>query len=103
MFDLPTLTDGPRPALRVFFRLYIGPRVTALQPVAAFPEGGVALGKTPAACYCNAAGMGKEYNVMGVTGGVFGDTEVASGRRDTGPGQALKEFVDRLLQLQISG
>ena len=38
---------------------------------------------------------------MGVTGGVFGDTEVASRRRDTGPGQALKDFVDRLLQLQI--
>ena len=49
----------------------------------------------------NAAGMGKECNVMGVTGGVFGDTEVASRCRDTGPGQALKDFVDRLLQLQI--
>lgn len=51
----------------------------------------------------NAAGMGKEYNVMGVMGGVFRDTKVVSRRRDTGPGKALKEFVDRLLQLQISG
>jgi len=38
------------------------------------------------------AGM---YNVMGVTGGVFGDTEVASCRR--GSTRHAMEFVDRPL------
>jgi hypothetical protein len=38
---------------------------------------------------------------MGV-GGVFGDTEVASHRRG-GTGHAMKEFVDRPLQLLTSG
>lgn len=33
--------------------------------------------------------MGKEYDSMGATGGVFGDTEVASRRRG-GTGHALK-------------
>ena len=44
--------------------------------------------------------MSKEYNVMGVTGGVFGDTEVASRRRG-GTEHAMKEFqvVHRPLQL----
>ena len=42
--------------------------------------------------------MGKEYNVMGVTGGVFGDTEVASHRRG-GTGHTMKEFIDRPLHL----
>ena len=49
MFDLSALTDGPRPALRALYRLYMGPRVTALLRVAAFPEDGVALGKAAAA------------------------------------------------------
>jgi hypothetical protein len=46
--------------------------------------------------------MRKEYNVMGVTSGVFGDKEVAS-RRQGGTGHAMKEFVDRPLQLLTSG
>jgi hypothetical protein len=46
--------------------------------------------------------MGKEYNVIGVTGGIFGDTEVASRRRG-GTGHTMKEFVDHPLQVQTSG
>jgi hypothetical protein len=65
--------------------------------VASFPEGGLGRQQRPV----DTAGRGKEYKVMGV-GGVFGDTEVASHRRG-GTGHAMKEFVDRPLQLLTSG
>jgi hypothetical protein len=47
----------------------IGTRVSALQRAAASPERADALGKA-AARLVDAAGMGREYKVMGVTGGV---------------------------------
>lgn len=47
----------------------IGSRVAALQRAAASPERGVALEKD-AARLVDGAGMGREYKVMGVTGGV---------------------------------
>jgi hypothetical protein len=52
----------------------ISTRVAALQRAAAVPERGIALGKA-AARLVDGTGMGKEYNVMGVTGGVGGGTE----------------------------
>jgi hypothetical protein len=51
----------------------IGTRVAALQRTAASPERGVALEKA-AARLVDGAGMGREYKVMGVTGGVGGGT-----------------------------
>jgi hypothetical protein len=50
----------------------IGPRVAALQRAAALPERGAALEKA-AARLVDATGMGREYKVMGVTGGVGGN------------------------------
>lgn len=52
----------------------IGTRVAALQRAAASPERGDALIKA-AARLVDAAGMGKEYKVMGVTSGVGGGVE----------------------------
>ena len=52
----------------------IGTRVAALQRAAAFPERGVAL-ENAAARLVDGTGMGREYKVWGVTGGVGGGTE----------------------------
>ncbi len=52
----------------------IGTRVAALQRAVASPERGVALEKA-AARLVDATGMGREYKVMGVTGGVGGGIE----------------------------
>ena len=54
----------------------IGTRVAAPRRAAAFPEHGVALEKAAARLVYD-AGIGKEYKVMGVTGGVGGGTEGA--------------------------
>jgi len=51
----------------------IGARVAALQRAAASPERGVTLEKA-ASRLVDGTGMGREYKVMGVTGGVVGGT-----------------------------
>ena len=53
----------------------IGTRVSALQRAAASPERTDALGEA-AARLVDPAGMGREYKVMGVTGGAASATDV---------------------------
>jgi hypothetical protein len=49
----------------------LGTRIATLRRAAASPERGVAL-EQAAARLVDGAGMGREYKVMGVTGGVVG-------------------------------
>ncbi|KAN0113582.1 DUF185 domain containing protein [Russula decolorans] len=66
-------THGPLLQRSFLSHMGIGTRVAALQRTAASPERGVALEKA-AARLVDGAGMGREYKVMGVTGGVGGGT-----------------------------
>jgi hypothetical protein len=73
----------------------IGARVAALRQAAASPERGVAHEKA-AARLVDGAGMGREYKVMGVTGGIGGGTGevwpfIAGEAQDT----PKEESVDR--------
>ncbi|KAF8492639.1 DUF185-domain-containing protein [Russula emetica] len=67
------MTHGALSQRSFLLHMGIGTRVAALQRAVASPERGVALEKA-AARLVDGAGMGREYNVMGVTGGVGGGT-----------------------------
>ena len=60
---------GPLSQRTFLLHMGIGTRVGALQRAAASPERADALGKA-AVRLVDAAGMGREYKVMGVTGGI---------------------------------
>ena len=67
------MTHGPLSQRSFLLHMGIGTRLAALRRAASSPEHEVALDKA-AARLVDGAGMGREYKVMGVTGGVGGGT-----------------------------
>ena len=67
------MTHGPLSQRSFLSHMGIGTRVAALRRAVASPERAVALEKA-AARLVDGAGMGREYKVMGVMGGVGGGT-----------------------------
>jgi NADH dehydrogenase [ubiquinone] 1 alpha subcomplex assembly factor 7 len=67
------MTHGPLSQRSFLSHMGIGTRVAALRRAVASPERAVALEKA-AARLVDDAGMGREYKVMGVMGGVGGGT-----------------------------
>jgi len=68
------MTHGPLSQRSFLLHMGIGTRLAALRRAASSPEHEVALDKA-AARLVDGAGMGREYKVMGVTGGIGREQE----------------------------